>query len=85
MRLKCRCGATFNRQARRLKKINDCRKCLKSQIPRIWNWSNGKLKSALENADNTDEYFEIIDDIKCLLWERENKKIENKYCQRIEK
>jgi hypothetical protein len=84
MQLKCRCGDSFTRQARRLKKVNLCRRCLKAQIPRIWNWSTAKLKSALENADNTDEYLNIIDDIKVVLWERENKKIELFYCQCIE-
>ncbi len=76
MQLECKCGRTFNRQARRLRKINHCRRCLKAQIPRIWAWSTQKLKSAISNDNNTDEHIDIIDDIKVVLWEREDRKIE---------
>ncbi len=75
LELRCKCGRVFRRQARRLRTINYCRYCITHAVIKFKWWSSDKLKQAIANDDNTDQHIDSIDDIKLVLWEREDRKM----------
>lgn len=78
------CATLFMRERRKLKKPNGsvCRQCLKKRTCKLAFWPSKRIKEVIANDGRTDigtDFEDKLNDLKEILWEREQREQERAF------